>query len=316
MDILLSFFFLLIASIVGISLCLFLGMKSYLKIAIIVILLFIPMELYNEYIYSNNKHTIKNKNNEIPQPNSQPNIITNTTIPQLNSQLNSQSTIINNTNNITNTSTEQTTETTKYSDIKNNDFEMDKPPFDGLNPKELLNRLNYIYYATSNPQEPINYLDYKTHADKLLENDNTKLSTEDLKLLEYSKAHYPQLTKDQIDSKDCLNEGSNKNSCFQSPSLFFNVKNDFNILTKGVNESNANLLVREDFSNPMVLNNTNRYEPLLFQNAPNGNLDKLLDNESNETINLTRYTSNTICKNCKLAICMNNYCGLQNKLFM
>ena len=34
MDILLSFFFLLIASIVGISLCLFLGMKSYLKIAI------------------------------------------------------------------------------------------------------------------------------------------------------------------------------------------------------------------------------------------------------------------------------------------
>ena len=55
---------------------------------------------------------------------------------------------------------------------------MDKPPFDGLKPKELLNRLNYIHYATSNPQEPINYLEYKTHADKLLDSDNTKLSTE------------------------------------------------------------------------------------------------------------------------------------------
>ena len=51
MDILLSFFFLIIASIIGISLCIFLGMKSYVKIAIIVILLFIPMELYNDYFY-------------------------------------------------------------------------------------------------------------------------------------------------------------------------------------------------------------------------------------------------------------------------
>ena len=55
MDILLSFFFLIIASIVGISLCIFLGMKSYVKIAIIVILLFIPMEIYNDYLYKSPK---------------------------------------------------------------------------------------------------------------------------------------------------------------------------------------------------------------------------------------------------------------------
>jgi len=296
MDILLSFFFLLISSIVGISLCFFLGMKSYLKIAIIVILLFIPMELYNEFIYNDGKiNTIITQQN--PIPNSKPNKI------NINNDINND---INNTH----------TETTKYSDIKTNEFEMDKPPFDGLNPTELLNRLNYIYYATSNPQEPINYLDYKTHADKLLDSDNTKLSTNDKNLLEYSKAHYPQLTKDQINTKDCLNEGSNKNSCFQNPSLFFNVKNDFNILTKGVNEDNANLLVREDFSNPMILNNNNRYEPILIYNAPNGNLDKILDNESNETITFNNPPSNTICKNCKLALCMNDYCGLQNQLFM
>jgi len=296
MDILLSFFFLLIASIIGISLCLFLGMKSYLKIAIIVMLLFIPMELYNEFIYKDTKTNI------IPQPNSKPIERNNNTINTIKS--------------IDSIDITKATETTKYSDIKTNDFEMDKPPFDGLKPKELLNRLNYIHYATSNPQEPINYLEYKTHADKLLDSDNTKLSTEDKNLLDYSKAHYPQLTKDQIDTKDCLNEGSNKNSCFQNPSLFFNVKNDFNILTKGVNEDNANLLVREDFTNEMVLNNNNRYEPILFHNAPNGNLDKILDNESNETIKLNNPTTDTICKNCKLAVCMNDYCSLQNKLFI
>ena len=296
MDILLSFFFLIIASIVGISICLLLGMKSYLKIAILVMCIFIPMELYNEFIYNDGKiNTIITQQN--PIPNSKPNKI------NINNDINND---INNTH----------TETTKYSDIKTNEFEMDKPPFDGLNPTELLNRLNYIYYATSNPQEPINYLDYKTHADKLLDSDNTKLSTNDKNLLEYSKAHYPQLTKDQINTKDCLNEGSNKNSCFQNPSLFFNVKNDFNILTKGVNEDNANLLVREDFTNEMVLNNNNRYEPILFHNAPNGNLDKILDNESNETIKLNNPTTDTICKNCKLAVCMNDYCSLQNKLFI
>ena len=48
---------------------------------------------------------------------------------------------------------------------------------------------------------------------------------------EFAKAHYPQLTMDQIDAKDCLNYGSGKNSCFQSAQLFNNVKNNFNILS-------------------------------------------------------------------------------------
>ena len=71
MDILLSFFFLLIATIIGISLCLFLGMKSYIKIAMVVILLFIPLELYNDYFNSNK--------NKFPIPNSKP-IVTNNSI--------------------------------------------------------------------------------------------------------------------------------------------------------------------------------------------------------------------------------------------
>ena len=293
MDILLSFFFLIIASIIGILIGLFLDMKSYIKIAIIVICIFIPMELYNEYFSKINK--------KYPKPNSQPNLITAS----------------NTTPNITSSGSD----TIKYASTNTNQFEMDKPPFDGLDPKELLSRLNYIYYATSNPQKPIHYLEYKTHADKLLDSDsngngngNGKLSTNDEKLLQYSNAYYPQLTKDQIDTKDCLNYGSEKGSCFQNPSLFFNVKNDFNILTKGVNEDNSNLLIREDFSSPMSIDPKIRYENVLFTNAPNDNLDIALDQESNEHINLD--TNNSICRNCKLAVCKNDYCGLQNNLFM
>ena len=300
MDILLSFFFLIIASIVGISLCLLLGMTSYLKIAILVMCIFIPMELYNEYFHKKNN---KSQTNIIPMHNSQPNTL-----------------------KITNTTSTSTTipipDITKYGSVDNKSFEMDKPPFDGLGPAELLSRLNYIYYATANPLKPINYLDYKTHADKLLNSDNTKLSTNDTHLLEYSKAFYPQLSENQIDTKDCLNGGSEKTSCFQNPSLFFNVKNDFNILTKGVNEDNANLLIREDFSNPMTLDTKSRYEPVLFMNAPNGNLDRPLDQQSNETINLDIYNDNgngnatNFCRHCKLAMCKNDYCSLQNQLFM
>ena len=298
MDILLSFFFLIIASIVGISLCLLLGMTSYLKIAILVMCIFIPMELYNEYFHKKNN---KSQTNIIPMHNSQPNTL-----------------------KITNTTSTSTTipipDITKYGSVDNKSFEMDKPPFDGLGPAELLSRLNYIYYATANPLKPINYLDYKTHADKLLNSDNTKLSTNDTHLLQYSKAFYPQLSENQIDTKDCLNGGSEKTSCFQNPSLFFNVKNDFNILTKGVNEDNANLLIREDFSNSMVLDTKSRYEPVLFMNAPNGNLDRPLDQQSNETINLDIYNGNgnatNFCRHCKLAMCKNDYCSLQNQLFM
>ena len=297
MDILVSFFLLIISSIIGIIIAFILNMKSYLKIAVLVMCIFIPIELYND-IYANNKlnkkpilnqQLISNLQlNEKPIPNSQPNVNptdqTNTTKYEL----------IN------------TTPTSKY--------EIDKPPFDGLEPNELLTRLNYIYYATSNPREPLSYLKYKTHSDKLLESDNTKLSTNDTKLLKYTEKYYPQLNENQIDTKDCLNYGSGKGSCFQNPSLFFNMENKFNILTKGVNQDNANLIIREDFSMPMKIEPNNRYEKPLFINAPGDNLDKPLDQQSNETIKLS--THNSMCRHCKLAVCADDYCSLQNNLFM
>ena len=321
MDLLLSFFFLIIASVVGITFGLLLGMSSYLKLAILVICIFIPIELCYDYFYDDT-HTRRHSSTTtmpIPIHNSKPNEIQTTTT---NSNINSK----------ININKKMTPEQIKYATLEDTsvlDNNGDLSPFDGLEPTELLTRLNYIYYATANPLEPIHYSSYKTHADKLLDepstskdsagntNANYTLITHDPKLLKYSRKYYPQLTDNQIDAKDCLNYGSEKKSCFQNPSLFFNIKNDFNILTKGVNESNSNLVVREDFCNKsmsMNMNPNNRHIKPLFSNAPNFKMDYPLDQESNETINLD--TSHSICRTCKLAVCADDYCSLQNQLFL
>ena len=331
MDFLVSFFFIIIATILGISIGLLLDIRSYLKIAFIVLCLFIPMELYNNFVI--------NRNKSIPRPNSQPNSQPNTTM--LEAQPNT--TMLQAQPNITMLQAQQNTPTlqaqpntptlqaqakfarqkdlddTKYGIFKHtasNGEEKDALPLDGLDPQTLLSKLNYIHYATSNPYKPITYTEYKTHADKYLDQDGTKLSAQNIDpvLLSYSKAHYPQLTNDQIDARDCLNNGSSKDSCFQSAQLFYNVKNNFTILNKGVNEDNANLIIKEDFCNSMILDPNQRYQQILFKNAPSGNLDVALDSESNERIHLNESTS--LCRHCKLAKCSSDYCSLQNNLFM
>ena len=309
MDYLLSFFLLIISSIIGISIGLLLNIKSYLKIAIIVVCLFIPAELYNDLVISKKHKSISATT--FPNINILPNT-TNAILPTV--QVSNK----DNTNDANiKFARQKDLEDTKYGIFKKKDTEgNDKSglPLDGLSPKDLLASLNYLTYATANPYKPLSFNDYKTHADKYLDEDGTKLSTNDLKLQEFSKAHYPQLTNDQIDTRDCLNFGSGKNSCFQSAQLFSNVNNNFSILNKGVNEDNSNLIIKEDFTNPMILDSNARYQKILFKNAPTGNLDRILDSESNESINLDN--SGDACRNCKLAVCKNDYCSLQNQLFM
>lgn len=307
MDYLLSFFFLIIASILGISIGLMLNIKSYLKIAIIVVCIFIPFELYNDLVISKNNNSILLQT-QIQNQSNQSNQSTQLNIPDY-------SPAKDDANN--RFARQKDLEDTKYGIFKKKDSEGNEKsglPLDGLSPQELLSSLNYITYATANPYKPLSYNDYKTHADKYLDEDGTKLSTNDLKLQEFSRAHYPQLTKDQIDTNDCLNFGSWKDSCFQSAQLFSNANNNFNILSKGVNEDNSNLIIKEDFTNPMILNSNSRYEKILFKNAPTGNLDRILDNQSNESISLDNSTD--LCRNCKIAVCKDDYCSLQNQLFL
>jgi hypothetical protein len=360
MDYFLTLLFLIISCVIGISIALFLKIKSYFWIAIICTVIFVCIELYYNYkILSKNVKNTKESNISIkdviskildkPENISLPTGITisangnllashtETDIPNyhihkpeegkhFSSQKDldvSNYLILKNPQPVLSTITPTTTLNATIATLpsitietqNNSTFEMDKPPFDGLPPGELLSRLNYIYYATANPAKMLNYHDFKTHADIYLDKDGSKLSTNDLKLQTYSSSFYPQLTRNQIDARDCLNEGSNNRSCFQSPQLFHNVKNNFNIMEKGVNLDNVNLIIKEDFSMPMILNPHTRYEPILFTNAPNGNQDKILDQQSNETINLSTNQVD-LCTNCKLGICKNDYCNFQNKLFI
>ena len=308
MDLLLSFFYLIISSVIGILIGLMLNMTSYLKIAIIVICIYIPFELYHEML--NNKKKTQYTNPYITNP-----YITNPNATRSNDNISDYHPQREEKN--VKFARQKDLEDTKYAIFKKKDStgeEKDKLPLDGLSPQDLISSLNYITYSTANPYKQMSYNDFKTHADKYLNEDGTKLSTNDLKLQSYSIAHYPQLTKDQINTHDCLNFGSGKDSCFQSAQLFSNVNKNFGILNKGVNEDNSNLILKEDFTNPMLLDPNDRYKKPLFKNAPVGNLDKNLNSESNESINLDN--SNDTCRNCKLAVCKDDYCSLQNGLFL
>lgn len=366
MDNLTNIFLILISFVIGFIICLILGIKSYILIAIIVLGLYALMTWYYKKKYDNLTHISKINNNShvdniLPMATSTMlaggNIITTSSISSIpdyhirkteegnrfatekalqttnifahqlplpvNTKIADSMQDIssklkpNQNNNVSPLMTGGNSVNTGIIIDKNMEKTIDRPPLDGLPPSELMSRLNYLYYATANPMKKINYNDYKTHADKYLDEDGTKLSTNDLKLQTYSAGFYPQLTKDQIDATDCLNYGSGPGSCFQSKQLFFNKDKNFNILDKGVNLDNANLVVREDFSMPMLLDTKERaYDnQILFVNAPHGNLDFPLDKVSNEHVKLED-PSSSLCHNCKLAVCKDDYCGLQNQLFM
>lgn len=217
------------------------------------------------------------------------------------------------------------------------DLDPNSPPFDNLEPSELLTRLNYIYYATANPYEFISYADFKTDADKRVERDGSSLSSQDPFYAKYNAKYYPQLSKNLLDTRDCLNGGNSTDSCFQTPQLFANLaassaskaKEAFtnadekpkptSILSQGLNQINKVFLqdvtqtIKEGFSNPMILDAEVRHLPIMYRNAPSGQ-DKILDAISNEYIRID--DSDKTCRNCKLAVCKDDYCFLQNQLFM
>ena len=57
----------------------------------------------------------------------------------------------------------------QYKKVENTNLKMPiSGPLDHLEPDELMNRLNYLYYTTSHPYKPMNYLEYKSHDDNEL----------------------------------------------------------------------------------------------------------------------------------------------------
>ncbi len=173
-------------------------------------------------------------------------------------------------------------------------------PLDSLTPQELSKRLKYLYYATSNPHRKVSYKDYETHADKLINEDNSSLAPDDARYHNYLLEYYPELTKNQISTRDCLNKGFNKDSCYQHPNLFNNIGNE-SILNEGINQKNQHFINREDFGNTQ-----NMYDkPLcsLMYNAPSDpNQIRLIDQD--------------LCRGCTVGLCSSDLgCSQQNELF-
>jgi hypothetical protein len=334
MDYLLQLQLLIISFVIGIFICVLLQIKSYLTIATVSIIIFVCIELVYCCVMdkcNNGNSYLGNLMNMNPVPNSNPNTTNNVKPINTNPSLITAAQIDTKDGGMypgvdgsvgIGFAREQDLKATKYGifqrKAENGNMDLNAPPFDNLDPKELMTRLNYIYYATANPYEQISYTSYKTAADKQMDSDGSSLSGKDAFLQKYNAKYYPQLSSNQIDAKDCLNEGSGPNSCFQTPQLFANlqqVKEGFtdSILSQGLNNINKLFLTTEGFSNPMILDAEIRNLPVLFKNAP-GNQDQILDAVSNEYIRID--DSDKLCRHCKLAVCQDDICHLQNQLFM
>ena len=172
-------------------------------------------------------------------------------------------------------------------------------PLDGLSPNELSKRLQYLYYATSHPKEKVSYVDYETYHDKVVARDGSSLAGNDENLIARTRTQYPDLTAQQINARDCMNEMGEK-SCYQTL-VVPNNTNVNNILKDGLNKDNVKQVIREDFTCPGLVQDVNPLKPL-FINAP-GN-----PNEKQYNI------SNLLCRGCTVDSCKS--CNEHNELFI
>jgi hypothetical protein len=183
-------------------------------------------------------------------------------------------------------------------------------PLDSLSPQELSKRLHYLYYATSHPYQKVSYKDYETHADKVLNEDNSSLAPDDSKYHNYLLEYYPELTKNQVSARDCLNGGFGEESCYQHPKFFKNLENS-SILKQGVNQKNKHHVLREDFSS-QLLKNQDSYQ----REIPHVPECSLIDNSPSNP-NVFRLINNDLCRGCTVGEGSSNTgCTHQNELFL
>ena len=226
---------------------------------------------------------------------------------------------MSNNKSISSVLTTQPTTTTPTANIPELESEL---PFDGLPPNELLKNMQYLYRATSNPLNIPSQQGTLTDADNTLNKDRDQSNATNGTLVDsgimsgspaymsYAATYYPNLTIEQVDTRDCLND-MGANSCFQSSKMFEKANN---ILDKGITKENAGIIVREDFVNFENSAKVNLYsqtpfydnmEPI-FMNAP-ANISGRDSNTGDISING--------CRGCKISICTGDYCATANQLF-
>ena len=183
-------------------------------------------------------------------------------------------------------------------------------PLDSLSPQELSKRLHYLYYATSHPYQKVSYKDYETHADRVLNEDKSSLAPDDSKYHNYLLEYYPELTKNQVSTRDCLNGGYGEESCYQHPKFFQNIENS-SILKQGVNQKNKHHILREDFNSELFKNQDS--QPREIPHVPECSL---IDNSPSNP-NIFRLINNDLCRGCTVGKCSSDRgCTHQNELFL
>ncbi len=160
----------------------------------------------------------------------------------------------------------------------------------------------------------------------------------------YALNEYPTMTGEQINKHDCLNDLGNSDSCFQSPNLFSSVNtdamrimpptsNELNKFGKAMMEFQKDVLepknkITEGFTADMVTQPskdsfsksfTSPYQEIPIEIAQDFGMypmHYLYQNAPGDVDNRDRLISNDMCRHCKVGVCYNNYCGLQNKFFL
>lgn len=155
----------------------------------------------------------------------------------------------------------------------------------------------------------------------------------------YALTEYPTMTGEQINKHDCLNDQANGDSCFQSPNFFSKINNDpmrvmpalnnnLNPAGKAIMDFQKELKLKEGFTADMVMQPskdsfsksfTSPYQEIpvaIAQDFGMYPMHHLYQNAPGDVDNRERDISSDLCRHCKVGICYNNYCGLQNKFFM
>lgn len=124
--------------------------------------------------------------------------------------------------------------------------------FDGLLPKQLVNRFNYLYEITKNP-----YKSSKSYSKYIYnKNNNNERVPYSAKHIEIAEKYYPQLSSDAVNMTDCMiYDSNNPSSCNQGNDKW---KAEDSIMSQlKINEEQLNQIIREDFKPPNSLLESN-----------------------------------------------------------
>jgi hypothetical protein len=211
-------------------------------------------------------------------------------------------------------------------------------PLDGLSPKDVVTRLNYLYEKTSYPYRPLKFTDYKTSSDTtLIQQKSSLLTDSQLDTPEFNaemSRWYPATTRLQVNTRDCTNYAAGTpGSCNLDTAALLKFGTDksqlivHNYDAQNLDFRNGSGVYDKSASHgptnvrPLLDNKTQKLEEgfqnmnsvpkslklnndigVLFHNAP-GNADFDVEALNPPSMN------GTMCRGCKVGKCRRAVCG-------